>query len=117
VALTPFVGGAPYANIAVQMFVIGFGISLTVPTLTATAVNHVSSDKSGVASAIVNASRQVGGLIGVAIFSLLINVTDAAQFGHGLAQVIALSSLLLAAGWALTLVLLRKQPLAAQSAA
>lgn len=117
VALTPFVGGAPYANIAVQMFVIGFGISLTVPTLTATAVNHVSSDKSGVASAIVNASRQVGGLIGVAIFSLLINVTDAAQFGHGFAQVIALSSLLLAAGWALTLVLLRKQPLAAQSAA
>lgn len=116
VSLWPFVDGAPYADIAVQMFVIGFGISLTVPTLTATAVNHVSSDKSGVASAIVNASRQVGGLIGVAIFSLLISVADASQFGRGFAQVIVLSSLLLAVGWALTLVLLRKQPLAVKSA-
>ncbi|MEX6676852.1 DHA2 family efflux MFS transporter permease subunit [Pseudomonas sp. W2Oct36] len=116
VSLLPFVGGAPYADIALQMFIIGFGISLTVPTLTATAVNHVSGDKSGVASALVNASRQVGGLVGVAVFSLMINVADASQFGHGFAQVIALSSLLLATGWVLTLLLLRKQPLAVQSA-
>lgn len=117
IALLPFVGGAPYTHIFAQMFFIGFGISLTVPTLTSTAVNHVSGDKSGVASAIVNASRQVGGLIGVAIFSLMINFIDVSQFGQGFSKVVILSSLLLAAGWALTYVMLRKQPMAARSAA
>jgi EmrB/QacA subfamily drug resistance transporter len=45
----------------------GGGLALTMPTTAATAMNAVDRDKSGIASGVVNASRQVGAALGLAI--------------------------------------------------
>src|SRR5262249_29891084 len=43
------------------------GLALTMPTTAATAMNAVDRAKSGIASGVVNASRQVGAALGLAI--------------------------------------------------
>jgi len=45
----------------------GGGLALTMPTTAATAMNAVDRAKSGIASGVVNASRQVGAALGLAI--------------------------------------------------
>jgi EmrB/QacA subfamily drug resistance transporter len=45
----------------------GAGLALTMPTTSATAMNAVDRAKSGIASGVVNASRQVGAALGIAI--------------------------------------------------
>jgi EmrB/QacA subfamily drug resistance transporter len=45
----------------------GAGLALTMPTTAATAMNAVDRTKSGIASGVVNASRQVGAALGLAI--------------------------------------------------
>ena len=44
----------------------GIGIAMTMPTTASTAMGSVSPDKAGIASGVVNASRQVGGALGIA---------------------------------------------------
>ena len=45
----------------------GGGLALAMPTTSTTAMNAVDRDKSGIASGVVNASRQVGAALGLAI--------------------------------------------------
>ena len=45
----------------------GIGIAMTMPTTASTAMGSVSPDKAGIASGVVNASRQVGGALGIAV--------------------------------------------------
>ncbi|MEO9174188.1 MAG: MFS transporter [Gaiellales bacterium] len=57
-----------YAIVIAPAYVaMGIGIAMTMPTTTATAMGVVSPDKAGIASGVVNASRQVGGALGIAI--------------------------------------------------
>ena len=53
--------------IAPAYLAMGIGIAMTMPTTTATAMGSVSPDKAGIASGVVNASRQVGGALGIAV--------------------------------------------------
>jgi EmrB/QacA subfamily drug resistance transporter len=53
--------------IAPAYVAMGIGIAMTMPTTTATAMGSVSPDKAGIASGVVNASRQVGGALGIAV--------------------------------------------------
>ena len=45
----------------------GAGISMTMPSVSSAAMGAVDHTKSGVASGVVNSSRQVGGALGIAI--------------------------------------------------
>jgi EmrB/QacA subfamily drug resistance transporter len=45
----------------------GAGLALTMPTTAATAMNAVDRERAGIASGVVNASRQVGAALGIAI--------------------------------------------------
>ena len=57
-----------YATVIAPAYVaMGIGIAMTMPTTTATAMGSVSPDKAGIASGVVNASRQVGGALGIAV--------------------------------------------------
>jgi MFS family permease len=57
-----------YATMIVPAYVaMGIGIAMTMPTTASTAMGSVSPDKAGIASGVVNASRQVGGALGIAV--------------------------------------------------
>ena len=61
----------PYAWIVPGLTLIPAGIGITVPLMTAALLGSVPQPKSGVASGVLNAVRQAGGAIGVALFGSL----------------------------------------------
>jgi MFS transporter, DHA2 family, methylenomycin A resistance protein len=79
----------------------GFGIGLTVPPLTATALGSVPKDRSGIASGALISARQLGSVLGVSLFGSLIGSGD--QFISGLRVAIAFSAALVLVGCGLAL--------------
>jgi EmrB/QacA subfamily drug resistance transporter len=63
---------ASFWNLLPGFLVGGFGMSLVMTPSAAAAVRSVSVDKSGVGSAVLNASRQVGGSIGIALMGAIV---------------------------------------------
>jgi EmrB/QacA subfamily drug resistance transporter len=64
--------GSTFWNILPALLVGGLGMGLTMTPATAAAMGSVSADKAGVGSAVLNASRQVGGSLGVAIMGAVV---------------------------------------------
>jgi MFS transporter, DHA2 family, methylenomycin A resistance protein len=74
------------------------GIGLAVPAMTTAILSSVDRAKSGTASAVLNAARQVGGAIGVAAFGGLVGGVAAEQITSGLTiAVLAAAALLIVA--------------------
>ncbi|WP_346011804.1 MFS transporter, partial [Streptomyces sp. SID3343] len=63
---------APYAVLAVGLALTGFGVSCTLPALAATVVAAAPEGSAGTAGGLLNASRQVGATVGVAVMGALI---------------------------------------------
>ncbi|MCC3767835.1 MFS transporter [Streptomyces sp. UNOC14_S4] len=82
--LLPAVRSGSYGALVGQFLVAGFGIGLVVPAMTNAMLSAVDSAHVGIASGVLNASRQLGGLIGVAIMGLLVGDTASAHFTDGL---------------------------------
>ena len=61
-----------YAALLVQFVVLGAGLGLIVPAMTAALLGSVDRTRSGVASGTLNTARQTGSVIGVALFGSLI---------------------------------------------
>jgi MFS transporter, DHA2 family, methylenomycin A resistance protein len=78
----------------------GFGISFTMPAMTAAVIASAPGARSGIASAALNASRQVGGVLGVAMLGALVSGTD---FIAGMHVALAVAGGVFLAGWLLTL--------------
>ena len=74
------------------------GIGLAVPAMTTAILSTVDRARSGTASAVLNAARQVGGAIGVAAFGALVSGVTAEQITSGLncAALIAAALLIVA---------------------
>jgi EmrB/QacA subfamily drug resistance transporter len=90
----------------------GFGMALTMTPSAAAAVRAVPVDQSGVGSAVLNASRQVGGSIGIALMGAIV----AAQLGspptpqgfvNGFSDALVVASLIAFAGAVVAAVLVR----------
>lgn len=64
--------GSSYASLCVQLIALGGGLGLLVPPLTSTLLGSVSRNYSGVASGVLNAMRQTGSVLGVALFGSLL---------------------------------------------
>jgi MFS transporter, DHA2 family, methylenomycin A resistance protein len=60
------------------------GMGLAVPAMTTAILSSVDRAKSGTASAVLNAARQVGGAIGVAAFGALVSGVTSGQIVSGL---------------------------------
>jgi len=59
---------ASYWTVIFPSFIfVGAGVSLSMPTTTGVAMGSVDPTRAGIASGVVNASRQVGGALGVAV--------------------------------------------------
>ena len=76
-----------------QLVIIGGRLGLPVPPLTAALPGSVEKSRSGIAAGVLNATRQTGSVLGVALFGSLIGQPD--TFMRGAHQALAISVLLL----------------------
>ncbi|MFD7169491.1 MFS transporter [Streptomyces violascens] len=72
----------PYWELVLPLAAIGFGTAFTMPAAVAAVVESAPPNRSGVASGVLNASRQVGSAVGVALLGAL--VADTAHFESGM---------------------------------
>jgi MFS transporter, DHA2 family, methylenomycin A resistance protein len=75
-------GSTPVAILAVAMMLTGLAGPLVMPPVIALLLHAVPSRQAGVASGVLNTSRQVGGALAIAVFGALL--ADRATFLHGL---------------------------------
>jgi DHA2 family methylenomycin A resistance protein-like MFS transporter len=75
--------GTSYLAMVFPFVIIPAGMGFAVPAMTAAILSSVDRRRSGTASAVLNAARQTGGAIGVAIFGALVGTTPA-QIVRGL---------------------------------
>jgi MFS transporter, DHA2 family, methylenomycin A resistance protein len=90
-AISLMPGSAPVAVLAVLMMLVGLAGPLVMPPVIALLLHAVPARRAGVASGILNTSRQAGGALAIAVFGALL--ASPATFLHGLR-----ASLLIAAG-------------------
>jgi DHA2 family methylenomycin A resistance protein-like MFS transporter len=81
--------GMPYAAVCAQLIGLGGGLGLLVPPMTSTLLGSVAKHYSGIASGVLNAMRQTGSAIGVALFGSLLGGAGGFINGVHLALVIA----------------------------
>jgi DHA2 family methylenomycin A resistance protein-like MFS transporter len=62
----------PYVVLVAPLCVAGFGMAFTMPAATTAVIEAAPADRAGIASGVLNASRQTGGAIGVALLGTLI---------------------------------------------
>jgi len=87
-----------YVSLGGQLLALGAGIGFTVPPMTSALLGTVEAKQSGVAAGVLNASRQAGSVIGVAVFGSLIG--HQRQFIPGIRTALMISVGVLAAGCA-----------------
>ena len=65
--------GTEYFRIALTFFILGLGMGLTMAPSTTMVMDSIPSDKAGVGSATNDASREIGGALGIAIGGSVLN--------------------------------------------
>jgi len=95
--------GTFWIDVAPAFVVMGAGFGLAMPQVTSLAMADAPSEHSGAASGLVTTTQQVGGVIGLAVVSV---VADAAGLGAGL----LVAAVVLAGGTTLAATLLRAGP-------
>ena len=86
-----------YWMICAQMIAISSGLGLLVPPLTSTLLGSVEKARSGIAAGVLNATRQTGSVLGVALFGSLVASEGSFTTGLHLSLVVSAAVLLLAA--------------------
>ncbi len=89
--------GTSYWIICGPLVAMGGGLGLLVPPLTSTLLGSVEKKRSGVAAGVLNATRQTGSVLGVALFGSLVGQAGAFIFGAKLALAISAALLIGAA--------------------
>jgi DHA2 family methylenomycin A resistance protein-like MFS transporter len=97
VALLGIGPGTSYWGIGAQLAIIGGGLGLLVPPLTSTLLGSVEKSRSGIAAGVLNATRQTGSVLGVALFGSLAGEASGLMAGTHQALVISACLLLAAA--------------------
>lgn len=66
----------PYWLIALVFSITNLGVGITVPAMTTTVMAVAGKENSNIAGATLNANRQIGALVGVAIMGLIISLSN-----------------------------------------
>jgi DHA2 family methylenomycin A resistance protein-like MFS transporter len=88
--------GTSYVRTVAQLMLIGGGLGLLVPPLTSTLLGSVDKSRSGIAAGVLNATRQTGSVLGVALFGSLLSGEGVFMSGAHLALTISAALLLTA---------------------
>src|SRR5436190_12305384 len=86
-----------YWAICLQLIAMSTGLGLLVPPLTSTLLGSVEKSRSGVAAGVLNATRQTGSVLGVALFGSLVGQSSAFMTGLHTSLIISAGVLLAAA--------------------
>jgi MFS transporter, DHA2 family, methylenomycin A resistance protein len=86
-----------YPWLILPMAAAGFGMALTMPAATASVIEAAPANRGGIASGVVNAARQSGGVLGVALLGALVQARSTFIPGLHIGVIIAGSAFLLAA--------------------
>ncbi len=97
VSMIVFDATIDYELIVGTLVAIGFGTSFTMPAMTTAVMESVASERTGIASGVLNASRQVGGVLGVALLGSLVSTRDSFVAGMHIAALVAGAAFFLAA--------------------
>jgi DHA2 family methylenomycin A resistance protein-like MFS transporter len=89
--------GTSYWKTLGQLVMIGAGLGLLVPPLTSELLGSVEKSRSGIAAGVLNATRQTGSVLGVALFGSLIGQANDFIAGAHEALMISTGLLLVAA--------------------
>jgi len=108
VLLLPVSIEGAYARLVVPMLIAGSGIAVMVPTMTNATLSSVDAAQAGIASGVLNSARQVGGMLGVAVFGFLVRNTEPEAFMRGMHQSILAAVVLLLAGSAMCVLGIRR---------
>nr|HET6904782.1 MFS transporter [Ktedonobacteraceae bacterium] len=95
-----------YLFLILMLMAIGFGMAFTMPAMTTAVVSSVPKERSGIAAGVVNASRQVGGTLSVAVLGSLVSQSATFIPGMHIALVLAGEAFLL--GFLLTLLFVHR---------
>jgi hypothetical protein len=109
---------ATFWNILPAFLVGGVGMALTMTPSAAAATRSVPVDKAGVGSAVLNASRQVGGSLGIAIMGAIVAASVGAvrtpeAFVDGFEHALLVEAAIAAAGAVVAFTLVRPHETAA----
>ena len=86
-----------YWAICMQLIAMSTGLGLLVPPLTSTLLGSVEKSRSGIAAGVLNATRQTGSVLGVALFGSLVGQPSAFMKGLHASLIISAGVLLAAA--------------------
>jgi DHA2 family methylenomycin A resistance protein-like MFS transporter len=86
-----------YGAMLAQQLLLGAGLGLLVPPMTATLLGSVERSRSGVASGTLTTMRQTGSMFGVALFGTLIAAHDRFFAGLHAALLVSIAALLISA--------------------
>lgn len=89
-----------YYLLILPLAAIGFGVAFTMPAATVAALHAVPEGRSGIASGAFSTSRQLGSLIGVAIFGSIVAMSS--NFTQGLHIALIISGILFFSGFLLS---------------
>jgi DHA2 family methylenomycin A resistance protein-like MFS transporter len=89
-ALLGIAEGTSYWGIGPQLAAIGCGLGLLVPPLTSALLGSVEKSRSGVAAGVLNATRQTGSVLGVALFGSLLGAAGTFTTGARIALIISI---------------------------
>jgi MFS transporter, DHA2 family, methylenomycin A resistance protein len=89
--------GTSYWAICAQLIALSTGLGLLVPPLTSALLGSVEKSRSGVAAGVLNATRQTGSVLGVALFGSLVGRANAFMTGMHYALIISAGVLFAAA--------------------
>ena len=89
--------GTVYWKTLPQLVIMGVGLGLLVPPLTSALLGSVEKTRSGIAAGVLNATRQTGSVLGVALFGSLVGQAEAFVTGAHEALIISTGLLLVAA--------------------
>ena len=88
--LLAFVGATTsYGLLCLLLIAIGAGMSCTMPAMTTALLASVPPERSAIAAGVLNASRQVGSVLGVAILGTLVDAGSSFMAGMHLASLLA----------------------------
>jgi DHA2 family methylenomycin A resistance protein-like MFS transporter len=97
----------PYFVLILPLMAIGFGTAFTMPAATIAVINSAPDGRAGLASGALNTGRQVGSLIGVAIFGTVINTS--ANFISGMHSVLIIGGVTFLFGCVITWVFINRE--------